>query len=261
MICVGIGGWTYAPWRGVFYPKGLKHAEELSYAGRHLTSIEINGTFYRLQKPESFRRWAAETPEHFVFALKAPRVTTHRRVLAEAGPSVQRFLGSGITELGSKLGPILWQFPPYTVFREDDFTAFLDLLPERWEGHRLRHAVEARHDSFGSPACIALLRQRRTAHVFVDSDKHPAIAGPTADFIYARLQRTEEKQKTGYAPAALDRWAQRVREWTDGGIPSDLPVVTPAPERQKRDCFIYFISGAKLRAPAAAMALIERVNK
>jgi uncharacterized protein YecE (DUF72 family) len=261
MICVGIGGWTYAPWRGTFYPKGLKHAEELGYAGRHLTSIEINGTFYRLQKPESFRRWAAETPEHFVFALKAPRVTTHRRVLAEAGPSVQRFLGSGITELGSKLGPILWQFPPYTVFHEDDFTAFLDFLPERWEGQRLRHAVEARHDSFGSPAFIALLRRRRIAHVFVDSDKHPAIADPTADFIYARLQRTQEKQKTGYAPAALDRWAERAREWTAGGIPGDLPVLTPAPGRQKRDCFIYFISGAKLRAPAAAMALIERLNK
>ena len=205
MIRVGIGGWTYAPWRGEFYPKGLKYAEELRYAGRHLTSIEINATFYRLQKPESFQRWAAETPDDFVFSVKAPRVTTHRRALADAAASIERFLGSGIAELGPKLGPILWQFPPYKPFREDEFAAFLDFLPKQWQSQPLRHAIEARHESFAAPALLALLRSRRIARVFVDAEKHPAVADPTADFIYARLERTEQKQKTGYAPAALDR--------------------------------------------------------
>jgi len=196
-----------------------------------------------------------------VFAVKAPRVTTHRRVLAEAAPSIERFLGSGIAELGAKLGPILWQFPPYKHFHADEFAGFLDFLPEHWQGRRLRHAIEARHESFATPALLALLRDRRIARVFVDADKHPAVADPTADFIYARLQRTQPKQKTGYAAAELDRWINRLRAWEAGGMPDDLPLVGPAPERQPRDCFVYVISGAKVRAPAAAMALLERLHK
>src|SRR5262249_15165178 len=158
---------------------------------------------------------------------------------------------------GAKLGPILWQFPPYKHFHADEFAGFLESLPERWQSHRLRHAIEARHESFATPELLALLRGRRIARVFVDADKHPAVAEPTANFIYARLQRTTEKQKTGYAPAELDHWVDRLRAWETGGVPDDLSLVGQAPERQPRDCFVYVISGAKVRAPATAMALLE----
>lgn len=261
MIRVGIGGWVYAPWRGVFYPKGLAQARELEHASRHVTSIEINGTFYGTQKPESFRRWAAETPDDFVFALKAPRFATHRRVLAEAGSSIERFFASGVSELRSKLGPILWQFPPTKAFDPDDFAAFLALLPKELEGRVLRHAVEVRHESFLSPEFIKLLRQRSVAVALIESDKHPLIADVTSDFVYARLQRTSEKLATGYPPAALDAWAKRAKAWEAGGAPADLPSIAgPPPEKAKREVFLYMISGAKLRAPAAAMALLDRLR-
>jgi uncharacterized protein YecE (DUF72 family) len=262
MIRVGIGGWTYEPWRGVFYPPKLKHADELGYASRKLTSIEINGTFYRAQKPESFRQWAQATPDGFVFSLKASRYSTHRRVLAEAAPSVERFLNSGIVELGDKLGPILWQMPPTTTFREDDFAAFLKLLPATHEGRRLRHAVEVRHKSFCTGEFVALLRAHNVAVVYVESGKHTPIADVTADFIYARLQGTVAEEPTGYPPAELERWVKRVRAWEKGESPKDLPpLLAPAvPGSSPRDCFIYFISGAKERAPAAAMAMIERLK-
>ena len=219
MIRVGIGGWVFKPWRGEFYPEGLPQARELDYASRKLTAIEINGTFYSTQKPESFRKWAAETPDDFVFSLKAPRFATHRRVLAEAGESIERFFSSGVTELKGKLGPILWQFHPGKKFEPDDFAAFLALLPRRLDGKPVRHAVEVRHESFLAPTFIALLREFSVAPVLVESDKHPLIADVTSDFIYARLQRTSEKEKAGYSPRALDAWAKRSQTFADGGAP------------------------------------------
>lgn len=261
MIRVGIGGWTFAPWRGEFYPEGLPQARELAYAGGRLTSIEINGTFYSTQKPASFRKWAAETPGDFVFSVKGPRYATHRRVLAEAGESIERFFGSGVLELAGKLGPILWQFHPGKRFDPDDFAAFLALLPRQLEGRAIRHAVEVRHASFADAAFIALLRKFSVAAVLVESDKHPLIADVTADFVYARLQRTSEKEKAGYPPKALAAWATRARTWAKGGAPDDLATIAgPTPTAAKRDVFVYMIAGAKVRAPAAAMALIERLK-
>jgi uncharacterized protein YecE (DUF72 family) len=261
MIRVGIGGWVFEPWRGTFYPKGLPHVRELAHASRNVTSIEINSTFYASQKPASFRRWASETPDDFVFSLKGPRYTTHRRVLAEAGPSVERFFGSGVLELKQKLGPVLWQLPPTKPFNADDFTAFLELLPRTLDGRAIRHAVEVRHESFVTADFIALLRKHAVAPVLVDSEKHPMIADCTSDFVYARLQRTSEKVKTGYAPAALDDWAKRAETFAKGGTPDDIATLAATPRgKGKRDVFIYMISGAKVRAPAAAMALIERLK-
>jgi uncharacterized protein YecE (DUF72 family) len=260
-IRVGIGGWVFAPWRGVFYPKGLQQARELEFASRKLTSIEINGTFYRTQKPESFRKWAQETPDDFVFALKGPQFATNRRVLAEAGPSIERFFASGVLELQSKLGPVLWQMAPTKKFDAEDFEAFLALLPQRLDGRAIRHAVEVRHESFLVADFIALLRKFLVAPVLVESDKHPLIADVTADFVYGRLQKAAEKVPTGYAPAGLDTWATRARMWENGGAPDDLKPIAGTPAKQKRDVFLYMIAGAKVRAPAAAMALIERLGK
>jgi uncharacterized protein YecE (DUF72 family) len=261
MVRVGIGGWVFAPWRGEFYPKGLPQARELEHASRKLTSIEINGTFYRTQKPDSFRKWAAEVPDDFVFSLKGPQFATNRRVLAEAGPSIERFFGSGVLELKSKLGPILWQMAPTKKFEPEDFAGFLALLPQRLDGRAIRHVVEVRHQSFVVPAFIDLLRKFSVTAVLVDSEKHPLIADITADFVYARLQRTTEKEKTGYPAKALDLWAKRARLWAEGGAPNELATIAAgAPARTPRDVFIYMISGAKVRAPAAAMALIERLK-
>ena len=261
MIRVGIGGWVFKPWRGEFYPEGLAQARELEHASRKVTTIEINGTFYSTQKRESFRKWAAETPDDFVFSLKAPRFATHRRVLAEAGNSIGRFFASGVLELKAKLGPILWQFHPSKKFEPDDFAHFLALLPRHLDGKPIRHVVEVRHQSFVEPAFIALLRRFAVAAVLVDSDQHPLIADVTSDFVYARLQRTKEQEKTGYPPRELDRWAKRARTWADGGAPDDLATIAgPSPAQAERDVFIYMISGAKVRAPAAAMALIERLT-
>jgi uncharacterized protein YecE (DUF72 family) len=262
MIRVGIGGWIFAPWRGTFYPKGLPQARELAFASQKLTSIEINGTFYRTQKADSFRRWAGETPDDFVFSLKGPQFATHRSVLAEAGPSIERFFGSGVLELKAKLGPVLWQFHPSKKFDPEDFAAFLALLPRAIEGRTIRHAVEVRHASFVTPAFVELLRQHSVAPVLVESDKHPLIADLTADFVYARLQRTLADEPTGYPPAALRAWAARAKTFAAGGAPADLATVAPTAPRAatERDVFIYMISGAKELAPAAAIALIERLT-
>jgi uncharacterized protein YecE (DUF72 family) len=261
MIRVGIGGWVFAPWRGTFYPKGLAQARELEFASRKLTTIEINGTFYGTQKPASFRRWAQETPDDFVFSLKGPRYATHRSILAEAGESIERFFGSGVTELKGKLGPVLWQFPPTKSFDPDDFEAFLALLPRRLDGLAIRHAVEVRHASFETPEFVALMRKSATAIALIESEKHRLFADGTGDFLYLRLQRTAEAVETGYPAAALATWAERARAWAGGGAPADLPTIAPPPpSRSGRDVFIYMISGAKVRAPAAAMALIERLS-
>jgi len=261
-IRVGIGGWSFAPWRGTFYPKGLVHSKELEYTSAHLTSIEINSTFYRSQNPATFRKWAAATPAGFVFAVKGSRFVTNRRVLAEAGESLQRFFASGVLELADRLGPFLWQFTPTKKFEEADFGKFLELLPETMAGQKLRHAVEVRHDSFKTPAFTSLLRRFSIPVVFADHDSYPAIADVTGDFVYARLQQGKDSIKTGYPPKTLDQWAQRARVWAKGEEPQDLPRVdeahrTPA---KARDVFLYFIHEGKLRAPAAAMALIERLS-
>ena len=260
-IRVGIGGWTFEDWRGSFYPKGLAQKRELEYASRQLTAIEINGTYYGSQKPESFARWRDETPEGFVFSVKGTRFSTNRRVLAEAGQSVERFFNSGVLELKSKLGPILWQMAPTKKFDPEDFEGFLKLLPKELDGRAIRHVVEVRQPNFLVPEFIALLRQFSVAVVLAESTKHPLIADVTADFVYARLQLTSEKEKSGYPARDLDRWAKRAQTWTTGAAPDDLvPIAGTPPGKRKRDVFLYMISGAKVRAPAAAMALIERIK-
>jgi uncharacterized protein YecE (DUF72 family) len=261
-IYCGVGGWTYEPWRGVFYPRGLPHARELQYAAQHLTSIEVNGTFYRTQTPKTFRAWAGQVPDGFVFALKGPRYAVNRRVLGEAGDSIKRFLGSGITELGARLGPLLWQFAPTKKFDEADFGRFLELLPPSFDGRKLRHVVEPRHDSFGTPAFVAMARKANVAICYAEHATYAEIADITSDFVYARLQKGRAKLMTGYQPKALDQWAERARIWAEGGAPADLPRLDKTkPEKARRDVFIYFIHEAKVRAPAAAMALIERLGK
>jgi len=261
-IYIGIGGWTFAPWRGVFYPDGLPQAKELGYAATNLTSIEINGTFYRTQTPATFRKWASEVPDGFVFSVKAPRFATHRRELATAGDSVAHFLKSGVTELGDRLGPLLWQFPPTKKFEATDFAAFLALLPREFEGRRLRHVVEVRHKSFLAEAFVTQLRKAGIAVVFSEHETYPAIADAAADFVYLRLQKGDDSIETAYPPKALDDWAARLRAWSQGDEPTDLPRfdATPAPV-QPRDVFAYVIHEGKIRAPAAAMALIERVAR
>jgi uncharacterized protein YecE (DUF72 family) len=260
MIRVGIGGWTYEPWRGTFFPDKLAQTKELEYASRQVTSIEINGTYYRTQQPSTYAKWAAETPDDFVFAVKALRFCTNRKVLAEAGESVGKFLDSGLVELGDKLGPILWQFMPTKKFDAADFGGFLDLLPDEVGGRRLRHALEVRHDSFRDPAFVELARKRGAAIVFADSAHYPVLADVTADFVYARLENCQEEVETGYTDAELDRWAEVAKTWEKGGAPEGLAYVDPAPPKaQARDAFVYMIAGAKVRAPAAAKALLERL--
>jgi uncharacterized protein YecE (DUF72 family) len=260
-IRVGVGGWTYEPWRDTFFPAGLPHSRELEYASRRLTAIEINGTYYRTQSPKSFAKWRDETPPGFVFSVKATRYATNQRVLADAGDSVRRFVESGLAELGPKLGPIVWQFMATKRFDAADFGAFLELLPRSVAGVTLRHAMDVRHPSFMTPEYLALARRHGVATVFADSGEYPSFADLTGDFVYARLMRTEAEIETGYDAAALDRWAERARRWAGGGEPADLPRVEAASAKgsQPRDVFMYFISGAKERAPAAAMALIERL--
>ena len=227
-IRIGIGGWTYEPWRGTFFPDGLPHKRELEYAAGKLSAIEVNGTYYSGFKPATFAGWATQVPDDFVFALKASRYCTNRKVLAEAGESIARFTGQGIVELGDKLGPILWQFMATKRFDPDDFGAFLQLLPTEQDGVRLRHAIHVRHDSFADPAFITMCRAAGVAIVYADSTEYPAIADVTADFVYARLEAAEERVETGYAPAGLDRWAEASRTWASGGKPEDLPYVDDA---------------------------------
>ncbi len=241
-IRVGIGGWSYEPWRGPFYPPGLPQSREFDYAVNHVTAIEINATFYGRQKPASFAKWAAGAPDGFRFAVKGSRYCVTRPKLADAGEGIAQFLGQGLTELGDKLGPILWQFSANRQFDPDDIAAFLALLPDTLDGIALRHVLEPRHISFDDPAFVALAKDRGAAVVFADDDTYPCIAADTADFTYARLQRTVDDCVTGYDDAALDKWANQSRRWANHG-----------------DAFVFFISGAKVRNPAAAQALIAKL--
>jgi uncharacterized protein YecE (DUF72 family) len=261
-IRIGVGGWTYEPWRGVFFPKGLAHAKELEYAGSKLTSIEINGTYYGSQKPTSFMKWRDETPDDFIFSVKGPRFATNRRVLAEAGESIERFFKTGVTELKAKLGPINWQFATTKRFDAGDFAAFLKLLPNSVDGVAIRHVVEVRHESFKNPDFIALAREHGVAVVMAGDSDYPQIADVTAPFVYARIMGTTESEERGYSDAALDQWARRAKTWAAGGSPEDLATVAPAPKPDgaSPEVFLYVISGYKQRNPAAAMALIERVS-
>ena len=258
----GIGGWTFEPWRGVFYPTGLAQAKELHYASHHLPTIEVNGTYYSTQKPQTFARWASDAPDDFIFTLKGPRYATNRRELAGAGDLITHFVELGITELGHKLGPLLWQFAPTKKFDEGDFAAFLDLLPEKFDGRRLRHALEVRHNLFCDPAFIELARKKSAAVVFADHAKYPAIADVTSDFVYARLQTGSDDIPTAYSPKALEQWAKRAKAWAAGRVPDDLPVIDPdtKPKATPRDTFVFFIHEGKIRAPDAAMAFMKRIT-
>lgn len=259
-IRAGIGGWTFAPWRGTFYPEKLAQTKELHFASRALSTIEINGTYYRSQTPATYTKWARDVPDGFVFSLKGPRFATNRRVLAEAGDSIKRFLDSGPTLLGDHLGPLLWQFAPTKKFDEADFGGFLELLPREMEGRKLHHAVEVRHDSFCDPAFIALLRRLEIPVVYAEHFTYPEIADITGDFVYARLQKGNDDIPTCYPPKMLDRWAQRLTLWAEGGQPDDLPCVSEqAAKTTPREVFAYVIHEGKIRAPEGAMELIARV--
>jgi uncharacterized protein YecE (DUF72 family) len=262
-IRVGIGGWTFEPWRETFYPSDLPAKRELEYASRQVTAIEVNGTFYSTMSPSSFAKWHDETPEGFVFSLKAVRYATNRRVLAEAGESIDRFMASGPARLGDKLGPILWQFAPTKRFDPDDFEAFLKLLPRELEGRPLRHVMDVRHDSFETPQYIDLARRHGVGSVITDSPKYPSIANLTTDFVYLRLMQCEADRATGYAPEVLDAWAACARRWAEGGEPQDVPKVPgddAPPPHTPRDVFMFMINGAKERAPAAAREVLQRLG-
>ena len=259
-IHVGIGGWNFPPWRGTFYPAGLPQAQELAYAGGKMSAIEINATFYGRQKPESFAKWRDTVPEGFVFAVKASRFTTHKKDLAAAGESVTAFLVSGITELGAKLGPVLWQFPPTRAFDREAFATFLGFLPAVQDGVALRHVIETRHPSFADPAYVDLLREHNVAHAIIESDKHMLLADLTADFVYARLEHNGAEEPEGYPVAALDGWAARVKAWAAGEVADDLPLVGGVASQVAREAFVFFISGDKVRAPDAALAFRRRVD-
>ena len=257
---VGVGGWTYEPWRETFYPPGLPQKRELEFASRQLSTIEINGTFYRTQKPESFAKWRDETPDDFVFSVKAPRYATNRKILAEAGSSIDHFFESGVEQLGDKLGPVLWQFAPTKRFEREDFERFLEILPRETHGRALRHVLDVRHASFMTPAFVDLARRYRVAAACNDSDDYPFFADVTSDFVYARLMRSAATIVTGYPADALDEWAARARLWAAGADPADLPRIMPAVDPSPaRDVFLYVISGAKERAPAAARELLSRL--
>lgn len=261
MIRVGIGGWTFAPWRDNFYPKGLPHAKELAYAGTHVTTIEINGTFYRAQSPASFAKWRDETPANFVFSIKGHRGVVAKAKLNETGEQLAWFLASGMLELGDKLGPFLWQMPHTKKFNAEEIAGFFALLPREAGGRPLRHAFEPRHETFATPEFVDLARAADVAVVYADNPKYPEIADLAGDFVYARLQNAEAEEPTGYTAAALDAWAGRAKGWAGGAPAADLPLLAQHGAGGQRDVFVYMINGAKERAPAAAMALIERVGR
>ena len=279
-VRIGISGWTYAPWRGTFFPRDLLQRKELAYASRHVASIEINGTFYSLQRPSSYAKWFEETPANFLFAVKGPRFITHIRRLKEPATPLANFFASGVLRLGEKLGPILWQLPPSLPFQPDRLEAFLQLLPrdtaaavklagqhndkvkhpwfEAGPVRPLRHALEVRHASFQTPEFIRLLRTWNVALVVADTaGKWPFMEDVTADFIYVRLHGDERLYVSGYTPAALQEWARKIRGWSKGGNPSGTRLTTAksAPRATGRDVFCYFDNDVKTRAPYDAMML------
>lgn len=260
-IRTGIGGWTFDPWEGTFYPEKLPKRRQLEFASRELTAIEVNGTYYGSQKPETFAKWASEVPDGFIFALKASRYSTNRKVLSEGGESVEKFMGQGLTELGDHLGPILWQFAPTKKFEPEDFEGFLKLLPEKRDGLALRHALEVRHGSFKVPEFAALARKYKMAIVYAEHADYPEIADVTTDFVYARLQKGSDDIATCYAPKDLDRWAARLKAWAGGSEPDDLPGIDDhKPAKEPRDVFAFFITSGKVNAPNGARELKKRTG-
>lgn len=243
-IRIGIGGWTYPPWRGVFYPDKLPQSKELEYATSQFGAIEINATFYSRQSPQSWEKWASTAPEGFEFAVKASRFCVTRPKLADAAEGLANFFVQGLSALGPKLGPILWQFAPRRKFDRDDIATFIELLPEELDGMKLRHAIEPRSDTFDDERFFELCRARNIAIVFADDDEFPCIDADTASFTYARLQRMREEVPTGYDDASLGRFAEHARQWSKNG----------------RDAYVFMINGAKVRAPAAALALQARLG-
>ena len=285
-VRIGISGWTYPGWRGVFYPKKLPHRRELEFAARSFPTIEINGTFYSLQRPSSYQRWAAATPEDFVFSVKGSRFVTHLLRLREPRQALANFFASGVLALGHRLGPFLWQFPPNFQFKPELLEPFFELLPhdteaaaklarghdERLKGRdfltppkklRLRHAMEIRHPSFVVPEFIRLLRRHRIALVCADAVEWPLLMDVTSDFVYLRLHGSEQLYASGYGDAALDTWAQRIAAWAKGGQPGEGNYASTAkpPRRRTRDVYVYFDNDAKVRAPFDARGLTRRVEK
>jgi uncharacterized protein YecE (DUF72 family) len=285
-IRIGISGWRYKGWRGVFYPKGLPQRRELEYAARVFRTLEINGTFYSLQRPENFEAWAAATPDDFVFAVKAPRFITHMKRLNEVETPLANFFASGVFRLGHKLGPILWQLPPNFRFDAKRLENFFKLLPRDTQKAaaiarrhdkrlnnradvrprvkmRLRHAFEIRHESFRVPEFIQLLRQHDIALVCADTVEWPRLMDLTSDFVYCRLHGSEVLYASGYDKKAIDAWARRVAAWATGKEPDDAERVIdkPAPKRASRDAYVYFDNDAKVRAPFDAQALMKRVSE
>jgi uncharacterized protein YecE (DUF72 family) len=261
-VRAGMGGWSFEPWEGTFYPDGLPKKQQLHYAARQVPTIEVNGTYYRGQTPETFAKWAADAPDGFVFAVKGNRFVTNRKVLADAGESLQRFWDTGIHELGDRLGPVVWQFAPFKKFDPDDFEAFLKLLPGHTHGVQLRHVLEVRHASFAVPEFVSMARRYGVAICYAHHHDYPEIADVTADFVYARLQKGEDTIPTAYPPEDIDRWAERAKVWAAGGQPGDLLLADPEtrPQETPRDVFVYFIHEGKVRAPHGAMAFMERVS-
>ncbi len=283
-VRIGISGWTYPPWRGVFYPKALPHTRELEYAAQQFRTIEINGTFYRAQRPKTFAHWVDQTPDDFVFAVKGPRYITHMRRLRDPATPLANFFATGVLRLGRKLGPVLWQFPPQFQFSAERIEPFLQMLPHdtesavqlarrhdsrfsgrtwlRTDANRpIRHAFEIRHDSFRSPAFTDLLRRYDIALVCADTVAWPRLMDVTADFVYCRLHGSEELYASGYDDAALDEWAGRVAAWARGAEPQDAERVNGPARHRRRDVFVYFDNDAKVRAPQDAQGLVQRVSR
>lgn len=261
-IRTGIGGWTFEPWEGTFYPEKLAKKRQLEFASRELTAIEVNGTYYSSQKPATFAKWASDVPENFVFSLKANRYCTNRKVLSEAGPSVEKFLNQGISELGPHLGPILWQFMGTKVFDPSDFEGFLQLLPKSLDGLPLRHVVEPRHASFCCEEFVQLLSKYNVAAVCADHEDYPMFADVTSDFVYLRLQRGSDDISTCYPDVDMVQWAKRVATYAAGGVPDDLNLNAPGRtvETLPRDVFAFFITGGKVNAPNGARLLLEKIT-
>jgi uncharacterized protein YecE (DUF72 family) len=284
-LCIGISGWTYKPWRGQFYPEGLPQKKELAYAASIFRSIEINGTFYSMQRCESFAQWADATPDDFVFAVKGPRYLTHMLKLNNAEAPLGNFFASGVLRLGAKLGPILWQFPPNFRFNAEKLETFFRLLPRdteqaaacgRRHDHRLkgrawlrtdrrrpiRHAMEIRHESFRDPAFVALLRKHDIALVCADTVEWPLVMDLTSDFVYVRLHGSTELYRSAYGRPALKRWAARVAAWRDGKPMNDGNFISAKqPRRRRRDVFLYFDNTDKLQAPRDALALMRMLGQ